>query len=60
MARNNDTHLHIRIDSKSYNKFKEICDMMGLVASKQVREMINNFNNYQEMNNERNNENEQV
>lgn len=60
MVRNNDTHLHIRIDSKSYNEFKEICGMMGLIPSKQVRAMITTFNNYKKMNIERNNENEQM
>ena len=53
MVRNNDTHLHIRIDSKSYDEFKEICGMMGLIPSKQVRAMITTFNNYQKMNIER-------
>lgn len=43
MAKNNDTHLHIRISSKLFDEFKEVCSDMGLVTSQQVRQLLKDF-----------------
>ena len=38
-----NTHLHIRISSKLFDEFKEVCSDMGLVTSEQVRQLLQEF-----------------
>lgn len=42
-AKVQNTHLHIRISSKLFDEFKEVCSDMGLVTSEQVRQLLQEF-----------------